>query len=104
MDGLLHPLSFLFHIAFARDIFHNVGIMLTIFIEEFLGERFHGEGILDVFKRNAFALQGIEAANRRVIETVTLAKDVGVAFGGSALTLNVTYKRQPPQFAAIEYY
>ena len=34
MDGLLHPLSFLFYIAFARDIFHNVSIMFTVFIKK----------------------------------------------------------------------
>ena len=93
MDGFLHPLSLLFHIAFACDILHNIGIMLTVFIEELFGESFHREGFLDVLKRNTLALQCIEATNRCVIDTVTFAKDECVALGGSALTLDVTYKR-----------
>ena len=47
---LLLPFASAFDESFAGDVLNEIGVLLAVFVEELVGERFYGEGFLEVLE------------------------------------------------------
>ena len=98
----LHIVTILLRVLI--NMFEELHVTLLVAVEEIFVQTLHREGILDVLKGNAVALQGIEASDRGIIVVVTFSEYVSKTFCSSVLALDIADKRQTPCRATIKDY